>query len=53
MKKSTLSYHDTESVVLKKAFVANDYEHNLQEFNDPEKTGKHKSEFELPDGSIL
>lgn len=39
--------------MFKKAFVANDYEHNLGEFNDPEKRDKHKSEFELPDGSIL
>lgn len=53
MKKAQLSFHDTEQVVMKKAFVSNDYEHNLGEFNDQEKKDKHKSEFELPDGSIL
>jgi centractin len=53
MKKTLLTFHDTERVIFKKAFVANDYEHNLTEFNDPEKKDKHKSEFELPDGSVL
>lgn len=53
MKKTQLNFHDAERVVMKKAFVANDYTFNLEEFNDPEKKEKHKTEFELPDGSTL
>jgi actin-related protein len=48
-----LSFFDTEQVKHSKCFIANDYEHNITEFNTPEKIAKHTSEFELPDGSIL